>query len=155
MDLSPKTTLFVGANSNGKTSAMLAAALQRRVMLPFEIHDFTLCHLKALVDIGEAWVQAHQADAAADISVTSLGSGASYSGSTSLQVEEDGFRFRLIPLMEWTGGRLGVQSCATSQDLKALFKEFIIAVTEANAMRAAAAAAAAVKGAEAKVDRMA
>lgn len=64
-----------------------------------------------------------------------------------LQVKEDEVhRVRdLVPLMDWTGGRLGVRLRYEPKDLKALFKEFITAVTEANAMRAAAAAAVAVK----------
>lgn len=45
VDLSSTTTLFVGANNSGKTSAMLAL---RRFLsprrCPFEMHDFTLCH---------------------------------------------------------------------------------------------------------------
>ena len=149
VDLSPKTTLFVGANNSGKTSAMLAL---RRFLTPsrcpFEIHDFTLCHLRSLVDIGETWVQEHQAGGVVDLSldtwVQSLPT-----LDLWLQVKEDEVhRVRdLVPLMEWTGGRLGVRLRYEPKDLNALFKEFITAVTEANAMREAAAAAAAAKGA--------
>ena len=45
VDLAETTTLFVGANNSGKTSAMLAL---RRFLSPqtkgFETHDITLCH---------------------------------------------------------------------------------------------------------------
>lgn len=143
VDLSPKTTLFVGANNSGKTSAMLAL---RRFLTPrrcaFEIHDFTLCHLRSLIDIGEAWVQAHEAGGVADLSLEPWVQ-ALPTLDLWLQVKEDEVhRVRdLVPLMEWTGGRLGVRLRYEPKDLKALFKEFITAVTEANAMRAAAAAA--------------
>lgn len=153
VDLSPKTTLFVGANNSGKTSAMLAL---RRFLTPrrcpFEIHDFTLCHLRSLVDIGEAWVQAHQADDVVDLSLD-LWVPALPTLDLWLQVKEDEVhRVRdLVPLMEWTGGRLGVRLRYEPKDLDALFKEFFTAVTEANAMRAAAAAAAAAKGVSAKL----
>ncbi|MFW2355812.1 AAA family ATPase [Hydrogenophaga sp.] len=151
VDLSPRTTLFVGANNSGKTSAMLAL---RRFLTPrrcpFDIHDFTLCHLRALVDIGEAWLQAHQAGGVTDLTLDPWVH-ALPTLDLWLQVEEDEVhRVRdLVPLMEWTGGRLGVRLRYEPKDLNALFKEFITAITEANAMRAAAAAAAAAKAASA------
>lgn len=150
VDLSPRTTLFVGANNSGKTSAMLAL---RRFLTPrrcpFEIHDFTLCHLRALVDIGDAWIQAHETGAVVDISMDPWVQ-ALPTLDLWLHVNEDEVhRVRdLVPLMEWTGGRLGVRLRYEPRDLNALFKEFIVAVTEANAMRAAAAAA---KGGSAKL----
>lgn len=153
VDLSPGTTLFVGANNSGKTSAMLAL---RRFLTPrrcpFEIHDFTLCHLRALVDIGQAWVQAHQAGAVADLSVDPWVQ-ALPALDLWLQVKEDEVhRVRdLVPLMEWTGGRLGVRLRYEPKDLNELFKGFITAVTQADAMRTAAAAAAVAKGAGAKL----
>lgn len=153
VDLSPRTTLFVGANNSGKTSAMLAL---RRFLTPrrclFDIHDFTLCHLRVLVDIGEAWVQAHQGGAVADLNLAPWVQ-ALPTLDLWLQVKEDEVhRVRdLVPLMEWTGGRLGVRLRYEPKDLNVLFKEFITAVTEANAMRAAAATAATAKGTGAKL----
>lgn len=153
VDLSPKTTLFVGANNSGKTSAMLAL---RRFLTPrscpFEIHDFTLCHLRALVDIGEAWVQAHHEGVVADLSLAPWVQ-ALPTLDLWLQVKEDEIHWvrDLIPLMEWTGGRLGVRLRYEPKDVEALFKEFITSIIEANTMRAAAATASAAKGAAAKL----
>lgn len=153
VDLSLRTTLFVGANNSGKTSAMLAL---RRFLTPrrcpFEINDVTLCHLRALVDIGEAWVKAHQAGAVADLSLAPWVQ-ALPTLDLWLQVKEDEIhRVRdLVPLLEWTGGRLGVRLRYEPKDVDALYKEFITSVTEANAMRAAAAATAAAKGEVAKL----
>lgn len=153
VDLSPRTTLFVGANNSGKTSAMLAL---RRFLTPrrcpFDIHDFTLCHLKALEDIGETWVQDHQAGAVTALSVDPWVQ-ALPTLDLWLQVKEDEVhRVRdLVPLMEWTGGRLGVRLRYEPKDLNELFKEFITAVTQADAMRTVAAAAAAAKGAGIKL----
>ncbi len=149
VDLSTETTLFVGANNSGKTSAMLAL---RRFLTPrrcpFEIHDFTLCHWQALVDIGQTWIQAHKTGAVADLlidpwvpllPVLDLW----------LQVREDEVhRVRdLVPLMEWSGGLLGVRLRYEPKDLNTLYKEFFTAITEADSVRAAAVAAAAAKGA--------
>ncbi len=153
VDLAPKTTLFVGANNSGKTSAMLAL---RRFLTPrrcpFDIHDFTLCHLRKLIDIGEEWVRAHQAGDVVDLSLD-LWLPALPTLDIWLQVNEDEIhRVRdLVPLMEWTGGSLGVRLRYEPKDLDTLFKEFFTAITEANAMRAAAAAAAAGKGASTKL----
>lgn len=151
IDLATNTTLFVGANNSGKTSAMLAL---RRFLTPrrcpFEIHDFTLCHLQTLVDIGEEWIQAHLAGSHADLSmdpwVDTLPT-----LDLWLQVKEDEIhRVRdLIPLMEWTGGRLGVRLRYEPKDLDALFKGFITAFTEANVMRENAKAANAATGVDA------
>ncbi|PHV09774.1 AAA family ATPase [Chitinimonas sp. BJB300] len=143
VDLSVKTTLFVGANNSGKTSAMLAL---RRFLTPrrcpFDIHDFTVCHLRALVEIGEAWLQANQAGSVADLALDPWVH-ALPALDLWLQVKEDEVhRVRdLVPLMEWAGGRLGVRLRYEPKDLNALFKEYITAVIEANAMREAAAAA--------------
>ncbi|MGY8684738.1 AAA family ATPase [Bradyrhizobium sp. UFLA05-153] len=63
VDLSEKTTLFVGANNSGKSSAMLAL---RRFLVPqrcpFELHDFTLCHWPSIDAIGQSWINANQAN---------------------------------------------------------------------------------------------
>lgn len=149
VDLSLNTTLFVGANNSGKTSAMLAL---RRFLTPrrcpFDIHDFTLCHLPVLVDIGTAWLQANQKDVVAKLTLDPWVQ-VLPTLDLWLQVKEDEVhRVRdLVPLMDWSGGRLGVRLRYEPKDLMALFKEFVTAATEANAMRAAAAAAAAAKAA--------
>lgn len=149
VDLSPQTTLFVGANNSGKTSAMLAL---RRFLTPrrcpFEIHDFTLCHWRTLVEIGDAWIQAQKAGSVVDL-VLDPWLPALPTLDLWLQVKEDEVHrvIDLVPLMEWTGGELGVRLRYEPKDLNSLFKEFITAVSQADVMRAAAAAAAATKGA--------
>ena len=59
VDLTKATTLFVGANNSGKTSAMLA--LRRflsQKMKAFEMHDVTLCHWSVINAIGDQWLEA-------------------------------------------------------------------------------------------------
>jgi len=57
IDLADKTTLFVGANNNGKTSAMLAL---RRFLAKrgrtFAKHDLTLCHWAGINALGQTWM---------------------------------------------------------------------------------------------------
>src|ERR1700722_919102 len=63
IDLADSTTLFVGANNSGKTSAILA---MRKFLSPhghpFEMHDITLCRWAQIDAIGQAWVKAREAD---------------------------------------------------------------------------------------------
>lgn len=55
IDFSEKTTLFVGANNSGKTTAMVA--LRRFLKYPNELdlQDFTICSWRAIDKIGRAW----------------------------------------------------------------------------------------------------
>lgn len=147
VDLSPQTTLFVGANNIEKASAMFAL---RRFLTPrrcpFEIHDFNLCHWRVLVDIGETWIKAHEAGGVVDLvmapwipNLPAL--------DLWLHVHEDEVhRVRdLVALMEWSGGRLGVRLRYEPKDLSLLVKEFVEAVIPADSMRVAAEAAATAK----------
>jgi len=56
IDFANETTLLVGANNRGKSSAMLAL---RRFLVSktsaFRPHDLTLCHLAKLDEIGRVW----------------------------------------------------------------------------------------------------
>lgn len=59
IDLAATTTLFVGANNSGKTSAILAL---RRFLVDkgkrFKTQDFTLSHWSAIDAIGKSWEEA-------------------------------------------------------------------------------------------------
>ena len=143
VDLSTETTLFVGANNSGKTSALLAL---RRFLsprrCPFEIHDFTLCHLPAISRIGESWVQARDKEEVIDLVVepwmTSLPT-----LDLWLHVEPGEMHHvrDLIPTLDWAGGNLGVRLRHEPKDLNLLYKDFMSALADAEAMRAAAVAA--------------
>jgi predicted ATP-dependent endonuclease of OLD family len=147
VDLSTTTTLFVGANNSGKTSAMLA---MRRFLsprrCPFEIHDFTLSHLPAIVALGTSWIAARDAGDVVDLVVAPW---VRFLPTLDLWLHvETGEMHRvrdLIPTLDWDGGRLGVRLRYEPKDLDLLFKDFMGAVAEAEAMRAAAIAAAALE----------
>jgi predicted ATP-dependent endonuclease of OLD family len=144
VDLSTTTTLFVGANNSGKTSAMLA---MRRFLTPrrcpFEMHDFTLCHWPAIIALGESWIAARDAgviDLVVDPWVSVLPT-----LDLWLHVETgEMHRVRdLIPTLDWEGGRLGVRLRYEPKNLDLLYKDFVGAVRDAEAMKAAAIVAAA------------
>ncbi|MEA3642427.1 MAG: AAA family ATPase, partial [Lamprobacter sp.] len=145
IDLSTSTTLFVGANNSGKTSAMLA---MRRFLsprrCPFEIHDFTLCHWPAINALGNSWLVARGAGDVIDLVVEPW---ASVLPTLDLWLNVDSGEMHyvrdLIPTLDWEGGRLGVRLCYEPKDLDALYKDFVGALSDAEAMKSAAIDAAA------------
>lgn len=143
VDLSTTTTLFVGANNSGKTSAMLA---MRRFLsprrCPFEMHDLTLCHWPNLIALGESWIAARDADEVVDLAIAPWASSLP-TLDLWLHVETGEMHHvrDLIPTLDWEGGRLGVRLRYEPKDLGLLYKDFMGAVTDAEAMKAAAIAA--------------
>lgn len=142
IDLSDTTTLFVGANNSGKTSAMLAL---RRFLsprrCPFELHDFTLCHWGAIEAIGQTWLDARSADKTVTLDLEPW-KPLLPALDMWLQVEPTEMHLvrDLIPTLDWEDGWLGVRLRYEPNDLEKLYKEFISAITEANELRAAALA---------------
>jgi predicted ATP-dependent endonuclease of OLD family len=142
VDLSTTTTLFVGANNSGKTSAMLA---MRRFLsprrCPFEINDFTLGHWPAIIGLGESWIAAHDAGELVNLIVDPW---VSVLPTLDLWLHVEPGEMHnvrdLIPTLDWEGGRLGVRLRYEPKDLNLLYKEFIGAVSDARAIKAAALA---------------
>jgi predicted ATP-dependent endonuclease of OLD family len=144
IDLSDTTTLFVGANNSGKTSAMLAL---RRFLsprsCPFEIHDFTLCHWPAIITLGEGWIAAHDAGDVVDLVVAPWVSALpTLDLWLHVEIGEMHHVRDLIPTLDWDGGRLGVRLRYEPKDLGLLYKDFMSAVRDANALKGLADAAA-------------
>jgi predicted ATP-dependent endonuclease of OLD family len=132
VDLAEKTTLLVGANNSGKTSAILAL---RYFLISggnsrFCLNDFTLCHWETINDIGEIWKQAKAAGNEADFQIDRWRSIAPY---LDLWFKvEDGELHRvskLIPTLDWAGGSLGIRLRFEPADPEKLWKDFL-AVTE-------------------------
>lgn len=144
IDLSDTTTLFVGANNSGKTSAMLAL---RRFLsprrCPFEIHDFTLCHWPAIIALGEGWIAAHDAGDVVDLVVAPWVSALpTLDLWLHVEIGEMHHVRDLIPTLDWDGGRLGVRLRYEPKDLGLLYKDFMGAVRDAKALKGVADAAA-------------
>ncbi|HHA2563367.1 AAA family ATPase [Stenotrophomonas maltophilia] len=142
-DLAAATTLFVGANNSGKTSAMLAL---RRFLsprrCPFEMHDFTLCHWPTIIEIGKSWVEARDKEEVIDLVIEPW---VSVLPTLDLWLHVEPGEMHhvrdLIPTLDWEGGSLGVRLRYEPKDLKLLYKDFIGAVGDAETMRTAAIAA--------------
>ena len=141
IDLSTTTTLFVGANNSGKSSAMLA---MRRFLsprrCPFDIHDFTLCHWPAIIALGESWVAERgvgDTDLVIDPWVRVL---PTLDLWLHVDIGEMHHVRDLIPTLEWEGGRLGVRLRYEPKDLGLLYKDFMGALSDGEKMKAAAIA---------------
>jgi predicted ATP-dependent endonuclease of OLD family len=140
VDLSESTTLFVGANNSGKTSAMLAL---RKFLSPrgrpFETHDITLCHWPAIDAIGQTWLDTRARGELVKYNVADW-AGLLPALDLWLHVETGELHYvrDLIPTLDWEGGELGVRLRFEPKDLPALYKDFLGAFDDALVMKAAA-----------------
>lgn len=141
------TTLFVGANNSGKTSAMLAL---RKFLLPknpkklkFEINDFTLCHWAKINAIGDAWIAARKEERLVPLEVEQWSSLVpTLDLWLTVNIGEFHHVRELIPTLDWEGGDLGVRLRFEPIDLQKLYADFLDAYDAAHAVRLAAAASA-------------
>ncbi|MEP3298732.1 MAG: AAA family ATPase [Pseudoruegeria sp.] len=141
IDFSAKTTIFVGANNSGKTSAMLAL---RRFLVQgaksFQLTDFTLSHIKALVDIGEVWE--HFDIEAGDMPPVSMSEFLPLLPALDvwLDVEKGELHHvkSMLPRLSWSGGKVGVRLRLQPSDLKKLFSDYRKARTDSESLMAIA-----------------
>lgn len=130
IDLSPKSTIFVGANNSGKTSAMLALVkfLKKRQLV---VEDFTLSNLSSIAHLGDKYVDEVNPviptiedwkDICPFIDVW-------------LDVREDELRYvsDIIPTLSWRSGKIGIRLIYEPRDAEKLFQEYISAYKLARA----------------------
>src|SRR5262245_59233185 len=132
VELTSTTTLFVGANNSGKTSAMTAMRhflVDRGRVNP---HDFTLSLWSKINAVGVKW------EAAAAASPAVLPTLAEWDGllpclDVWLDVPNDEIHYvsKLIPTLEWSGGLLGVRLRFEPKNVEELHKNYLVAVNEA------------------------
>jgi GTPase SAR1 family protein len=107
---SKKTTVFVGANNSGKSSAMVALRhfLVERDRLSFSLNDFTLSHWRSIDMMGRSWEEAKAKD---EVLPAPHWSGVTPFLDVWLDVPKSEAHFvqKLIPTLDWDGGRLGVR----------------------------------------------
>lgn len=140
VDIATEKTLFVGANNSGKSSAMLSL---RRFLsprsCPFEMHDFTLCHWPTIVEIGQNWIEARKNEEVVNLD---LDPWVSVLPTLDLWLHVEPGEMHhvrdLIPTLDWEGGTLGVRLRYEPKDLELLYKDFIEAHSDAEAMQDAA-----------------
>jgi GTPase SAR1 family protein len=145
--LSPEKTVFVGANNSGKTSAITALRyfLVDRERSSFCFNDVTLAHWPAINAMGAAWEAANVANGPLpepewDPMLPFL--------DVWLHVGENEVHYvqRILPTLDWDGGRLGVRMRLEPKDAVQLQQEYVTARAQAFALQAAGAVLAAEQG---------
>ena len=146
IDFAEDTTVFVGANNSGKTSAMVAL---RRFLLDrsdFTINDFTLTHWAALDALGTAW----EAPASSAADEFDWGSVAPHL-DVWLNVPKGDLHFvqKLLPTLDGNGEHIGVRLRYEPKDVPALRQEYLTArLAVAEVLKAANAATFAINAVE-------
>ncbi len=121
IEFSEKTTLFVGANNSGKTSAMdaLGKFLSNRM---FSFNDITVSNRNIINKIGEAWVQP---ECETPVNLEDWDSVVPKMDVwLDVPCDEIYYVAGIIPTLKWRGGRLGVRLAYLPRDISKLFSEF-------------------------------
>lgn len=136
IDFAEQTTVFVGANNSGKTSAMVAL---RRFLVDrtdFSVNDFTLTHWAQLDAAAAAWETE-----AAEAEPEEFNWGAVLPHlDVWLNVSPDDLHYvqKILPTLDWDGSHIGVRLRYEPKDLQALKQEYVAAkLAAANIMSAA------------------
>jgi predicted ATP-dependent endonuclease of OLD family len=131
-------TVFVGANNSGKTSAMVALRyfLLEREQRNFTLNDFTLSEWPKIDSMGANWEQAKTE--AKELPNPSLDEVLPFV-DVWLHVEDDEIHYvqKILPTLEWTGGRLGVRLRFEPSEPSKLQSDYLAARAEAIEMQAA------------------
>ena len=142
IDLAKQTTLFVGANNSGKTSAMLALRyfLISSGVNKFTLNDFTLSHRHKINEIGAAWRKTRSEGESPDLQLNEWHE-VTPTLDLWLHVENGEIHrvSKLIPTLDWPGGILGVRLCYEPKDAEMLRKDFLSAVEHVEELKKAAA----------------
>jgi predicted ATP-dependent endonuclease of OLD family len=126
IEFSKEKTVFVGANNSGKTSAMdaLMALLKRSKRKSISTKDFTLSNWAEINRIAQGWIDAKKEDA------LNLAAEAWHPHVPTLDVwihvedPEVHYISKIIPSLDWTGGRLGVRLIFEPSNTEELYKVY-------------------------------
>ena len=130
IDLSPKSTILVGANNSGKTSAMFALIkfLKKRQLV---IEDFTLSNLASIAHLGDRYVD----DANPILPCIKDWKDICPFIDVWLDVRADELRYvaDIIPTLSWRSGKIGIRLVYEPKDVEKLFQEYVAAYRLARA----------------------
>lgn len=124
IDLSEKTTLLVGANNSGKSSAMLAL---RKFLSSkssgIRLQDLTLCHFDRIDQIGRLWEAGTITE---DLPV--VNDWDDWLPHLDIWLSADPGEYHhvrdLIPNFEWNGGLVGMRFRVEPEDIAELFNDY-------------------------------
>ena len=135
IDISKKTTVFVGANNSGKSSAMVALRHFLVEHGEFSINDFTLSHWAAIDALGKAWEAETEGEEAADFDWGAV----SPSLDVWLSVRDNQIHFvqKILPTLDWDGSAIGVRLRFEPKKIEDFKREYLAARSSAKAVMAA------------------
>lgn len=124
IDLANETTLLVGANNSGKSSAMLAL---RKFLVSkasaFRLQDLTLCHLAKLDEIGKVWENPPER-----YEIPTAKDWVNWLPSLDVWISADQGEFHfirdLIPSFAWRGGLVGMRFLLEPDDMNTLYTDY-------------------------------
>ncbi|WP_163786171.1 AAA family ATPase [Myxococcus vastator] len=125
IDFAEETTVFVGANNSGKTSAMVALRHFLVARTEFTINDFTLSHWKTLNTIANTWESQTENTKTEpfnwDSTLPHL--------DVWLNVSKDELHFvqKILPTLDWTDHCIGVRLRYEPKDTQSLRNEYLTA----------------------------
>ncbi len=129
VDLSAKTTLLVGANNSGKTSAMIALRHFLVDSAQFCMNDFTLSHWPLINENGKRWRNPPK-----DGTTVSWGDWTAVCPTLDiwLSVQEGELHYvsKLVPTLDWSGGLLGVRLRFEPNDVEALKADYLASLAQ-------------------------
>lgn len=125
VDFAEKTTVFVGANNSGKTSAMVALRNFLVDRSDFSINDFTLLNWANFDDLGASWERAVAGDAEP---IFDWGAVLPHLDLwLNVPMEELHYVQKILPTLDWVGGHIGVRLRYEPKDVQALRQEYLTA----------------------------
>jgi predicted ATP-dependent endonuclease of OLD family len=134
-----KTTLLVGANNSGKTSAMVALRHFLITKTDFSTNDFTLSNWSAINKLGEGWAAQHGKEGTPPPTmegwVDLLPTMDVWLTVGSAEIH---YVSHLLPTLAWAGGPLGVRLRLEPKKVEDLYAEYVRAVALAEETQAAA-----------------
>jgi predicted ATP-dependent endonuclease of OLD family len=123
IDFSNKTTIFVGANNSGKTSAMDALIFFLKDKKYIFTTDFTLSNWGKIEKLVKNWT-----DEDKDPESFSISEWQEWLPTLDvwLQASESEIHYisHLIPTLDWEIGRLGIRFCLEPKDIEKLYKDY-------------------------------
>ncbi len=142
IDFSKTTTLLVGANNSGKTSATLA--LRHFLVEPekFTTNDFTLSNWALIEGIAAGW-EAQATNANVELPTLAAWEAALPSLDVWLEIDAGQIHYvrRLLPTLDWAGGALGVRLRFEPKNVAELYKDYLTERKAAVDTKAAGSAA--------------
>ncbi|WP_296104804.1 AAA family ATPase [uncultured Agrobacterium sp.] len=119
IDFDKKTTIFVGANNSGKTSAMVALRLFLLSPARLALRDVTIANWTKIDQLGDEW----EADADPSVDLNLLLP--SLDIWLDVPLREIQHVVHILPTLDWSGGLLGVRLAYRVKDFEKLKVEYL------------------------------